>query len=370
MIKYCLVAALAATWAQIVVAQPRVEPVGSLPDRWKPALVATVSRVEPATEATGTAFRYQWPGTYFETAFKGNSAFFRVGPGDVHLHVLVDGKSIASLVKPSAGFYEVKGLGNKTHRVRIEAVSESQAAANEFGGFYLPKRVKAVPIKPHPRQIEFIGDSHTVGYGNSSDRRECTQEEVWSTTDNSQAFGPIIAKRFDADYQVNAISGRGIVRNYHGGSGETLPEAYPFILFDRAHTYDAANWTPQWIVISLGTNDFSTELHEAEPWKSRDELHAAFEARFVRFVQELRTKNPQAQLLLWATDGVNTEIRDEVQKVVAQLRDAGETNIGFIPISGLSMSGCHWHPSAADDQVIANALIAYMEAHADGWGDR
>jgi len=31
---------------------------------------------------------------------------------------------------------------------------------------------------------------------------------------------PLVARRFDADYQVNAISGRGLVRNYDGFAPE------------------------------------------------------------------------------------------------------------------------------------------------------
>ena len=47
------------------------------------------------------------------------------------------------------------------------------------------------------------------------------------TTDTQQAFGPLLAKRLDADYRVNAFSGHGIVRNYDGNSpGDSLPKRY------------------------------------------------------------------------------------------------------------------------------------------------
>jgi hypothetical protein len=28
------------------------------------------------------SYSYQWPGTYFEAAFKGSRVYFKVGPGD------------------------------------------------------------------------------------------------------------------------------------------------------------------------------------------------------------------------------------------------------------------------------------------------
>ncbi len=365
-VKRCLTV-VALSWFQLTIAHPSVERIEALPDRAKTAPTFTVSRVLQKADDSGSSLHYQWPGTYFETAFKGSSAYFKLGPGDVILRVLIDDQPVTSMVKPAPGFYEIRELGRGPHRVRIEVVTESQAGSNEFGGFYLPKDSRPVRIRSRSRQIEFIGDSHTVGYGNTFDGRECTEEQVWSSTDTSQAFGPIVARHFGADYQINAISGRGIVRNYNGGSGDPLPQAYPFVLFDRADVSNARRWRPDWIVISLGTNDFSTKLHEGEPWKSREELHAAFESTFVRFARDLRTKHPRAHLLLWATDSVNTEIRDEAQKVVAELVKNGERKIDFVAVPTLTMNGCHWHPSSADDQTIANILIEHIEARDRRW---
>jgi hypothetical protein len=201
--------------------------------------------------------RYQWPGLYFEIQFNGRSVYFRTGAGDVILHALVDGESVGTLVKPARGLYLVDGLSNGRHTVRIEAITESQAGPNEFDGFALASGSKSSPMTPRDRQIEFIGDSHTVGYGDTSPSRDCTSDQVWATTDSSQAFGPKVAKHYGADYQINAISGRGIVRNYNGSPGDPLPAAYPFALFEHSARYADNGWHPQIIVIALGTNDFS-----------------------------------------------------------------------------------------------------------------
>lgn len=366
--KHYLALLIAMAWSCGALAKPSVTPVAFLPDAAHVTATYTVTRVEREPGSKGS-LRYQWPGAYFETAFKGTSAFFAVGKGDVILRLLVDGDQVETLTKPAVGYYEVQGLSKSEHRLRVEAITESQAGANEFGGFYLPKLEKPIQIKPRARQIEFIGDSHTVGYGNTSGDRECTEEQVWERTDNSQAFGPITAKHFDADYEINAISGLGIVRNYNGGPNDTMPVAYPFVLFDHAQRATNPSWKPQWIVISLGTNDFSTELHDGEKWKSREELHADFEETFVQFVHDLRKNNPHSHLLFWATNSLNKEIPDEVAKVVSQLRATGENDIGFIPIPDLAMDGCHYHPSIKDHQKIAKALMDFIEARAGGWKD-
>jgi len=325
------------------------------------ALAGTKNLPSHITGRIDAAGAYQWPGLYFESRFEGRSVYFKIGAGDVILHVLVDSESVGTLVKPAPGTYGIEGLTNQVHTIRIDAVTENQSAPAVFRGFALPASGTTVATASRQHQIEFIGDSHTVGYGNTSTSRDCTQDEVWSTTDSSRAFGPIVARHYDADYQVDAISGRGIVRNYDGFAADPLPLAYPFVLFDHVTQYQDAAWQPQIIVIALGTNDFSTPLKPGEKWMTREALHADYEATYVKFVESLRARNPQAFIILWATDMAEHEIEQEVGKVLAQLQSQGEKKIAFIPVDGLAMTGCHWHPSVSDHQAIANALIRFID---------
>lgn len=311
--------------------------------------------------------RYQWPGVYFDAAFRGPKLYFRVGTGDVILRVLVDREPVATLAKPAPGYYEIGNLAGKQHTVRIEVLTESQAASNVFGGFLFAKGTQGLTSQPNPRQIEFIGDSHTVGYGNTSTTRDCSTDDVWKTTDNSQAFGPKVARHYEADYQVNAISGRGVVRNYGGFAADPLPVAYPFTLLDHAARYDSDAWHPQIIVIALGTNDFSTALNPGEKWQTREALHADFESTYLHFLGELRAKNPQAFIVVWATDMAEGEIEAEAGKVVKQFQSAGDPRIAFMPVHGLTMTGCHWHPSLADDDTIAKMLMNVIDNQPSPW---
>jgi lysophospholipase L1-like esterase len=318
-------------------------------------------------ERTADGYRRQWPGTYFEANFRGEGVLLKIGEGDVILRVSVDATTAATLVKPKPGFYRVDGLASGRHTIRVDVASESQAASTVFGGFYAMPGTRALPSPARARQIEFIGDSHTVGYGNISTKRDCTQDEVWATTDSSQAMPALTARRYGADYQVNAISGRGIVRNYNGMPADTVPAAYPFTLFDKAKRYADPAWHPRLFVIALGTNDFTTPLHPGEPWKTRDALHADYEQRYVEFVKRLRARDPNAHVVLWATDMADGEIASEVGKVAARLKAAGERNVAFVPVTGLAFTGCHAHPSTADDARITTALSTYIDAHPEMW---
>lgn len=338
--------------------------VAQIPDEIRRASLPM--HVEGRVDRVGADVVRQWPGTYFETAFRGRSALFRIGAGDVRLHVLVDGRPVQTLVKPTPGLYRVGELAPGRHVVRVEIVSESQAGPTRFGGFFAPKGTTAAPLAVRRRQIEFIGDSHTVGYGNTASKRECTQDEVWAATDTSKAFGPMLARRYNADYQINAISGRGVVRNYNGFQADKLPEAYPFTLFDRRTKAAVPSWHPQVVVIALGTNDFTTPLHAGERWATRQALHADYEATYRRLIGDLRARDPHSLIVLWATDMANGEIEEEVSKVATSLRAAGE-RISYVPVNKLSLSACHEHPSLADDTIIAGKLAAAIDTHTGTW---
>lgn len=321
--------------------------------------LATPASSEPAFG--GQDFTYQWPGIYFRAAFQGTQVYFRTVKGDQILHIVADDHPVGILVKPAPGVYEVDGLSQGKHTITVLVATESQSGPDTFGGFAIPASEKALSPAHRPRQIEFIGDSHTVGYGNLSTTHTCTRDEVWARTDDTGAFGAITAAHYDADYQMNAISGRGVVRNYDGFQADTLPQAYPYILFDKKQQYSDPSWNPQVLVIALGTNDFSTPLHAGERWQTRNDLHADYEATYLPFLDKLRARNPKALIIVWATDMIQGEIAAEAQKVVQTMNQHGDQRVTFLLVSGLSFGACDFHPSAADDQAIAGKLIQVID---------
>ncbi len=341
-------------------------PADTAPGR---ALPLTIGGRVVAGEGDLSRYRRQWPGTYFEGAFQGRAVDIAVGPGEVSLRIRLDDAAPVALVRPAPGRYRLNAASPGRHSVRVDVVSESQAGATAFGGLYAP--AGSIPLAApavRPRAIEFIGDSHTVGYGNSSTSRDCTEGQVWETTDTSQGIAGQLSRRYGAAYRVNAISGRGIVRNYGGFAAPTVPDAYPYALFDGKTLANDAGWQPQVIVMALGTNDFSTPLKSEERWKTRDALHADYEARYVRFVQDLRRRNPRAFFVLWATDLADGEIAREVAKVGDKLRASGETRFAVVPVTGLSFGGCHFHPNVADDSRIADAIGNAIDGRKGVWG--
>ncbi|ESQ87230.1 hypothetical protein ABAC460_20895 [Asticcacaulis sp. AC460] len=312
-------------------------------------------------------YSYQWPGVYFETQVSGPGVTLIFNDTANNFNVLVDGRIVMILKKPGFGGTTVSLPQGGTHTVRVEKRSETQYATGQFLGFIAPL-AQGTPPAPLSRQIEFIGDSLTVGYGNTSPYSDCTAEDIFETTDAQQGFGPIIAKQFKADYQVNAFSGLGMVRNYGGFEHPKyhMPMLYPRALFDEATPAPRDGWAPQVIVIGIGGNDFSTPVAAGEPWKDQAALQADYEKTYIQFVKDVRKANPKAFLILTSPEerGGYTEGTTAVYNA---LKAGGETKIARLTIPPTVSDGCNGHPNTRDDANIAKMFIAWFESHPEVW---
>ena len=334
----------------------------------KPLPVHAVGRVlEEKIGKHETAYIYSWPGIYFEAAFTGTAVDVKLNDDQNILNLIVDDQPPVVLTKQGKTVYSVKNLSPGVHKIRLEKLTETQSTKGRFEGFYISESERARKVKAQKRRIEFIGDSFTVGYGNTSISRDCTTEQVFETTNTQLAFAPRVARYFKADYQVNASSGFGVVRNYNGTSPDkSLPKLYPYTLNDTSVLYEE-KWQPHVIVIGLGTNDFSTQLKADERWPDREALQTDYVETYKTFIKTLRAKNPKAYFILNASTNFNGEIKSQVEKVIADLKSAGETRIDSVFFSGLEYSGCHSHPSVKDDELVAKLLIDKISANESLW---
>lgn len=315
-----------------------------------------------------TTATYQWPGTYFEAAFNGSEISLRLNDSANILTVTIDGQLKDTLNRPGEMLKTYGGLSSGQHVIRLDRLTETQDSMGTFEGFFAPAG-PMLAIQPHPRQIEFIGDSYTAGYGNTSTKRECSQDEVWATTDTQQAFGPMTARHYSADYQINAYSGIGIVRNYNGvAPRRSMPLLYRSALIEdeTVHAYADTAWNPQIVVIALGGNDFSTPVHAGEKWTSLEDLRAGYIAGYVAFVKQVRATHPAANFVLMAYG--QDEVINDTAEVIRRLNADGETRVSaFSTGAGFGLTGCDWHLDLKDDQRIRDALIGYFDAHKDLW---
>ncbi|MFT4076047.1 MAG: endoglucanase E [Asticcacaulis sp.] len=323
----------------------------------------------------GVAYEHQWPGVYFESRFEGQKLYMAFSDPWNEYRLLIDDLPLVKIAQPGEGRLEVGDLTPGMHQVRVEKVTESIDHAAMFDGFYIPADEKVLPVTARARQIEFIGDSSMSGYGNRSTTRTCTSEEIRLTTDTQQGFAALTAKHFDADYQINAISGRGLIRNYGGFSPDyAMSKVYPFVLLDKTVPYESDGWQPQIVMVKLNA-DLATPLTADEIWKTQDALETEYRKALRAFAFTLHTRYPQAAFLMWGPD--ISKITDEKtrQAILAdeaanaeEARRIGIPSLGFVPTPGkLEGTGCDYHGSLADHRMVAAALISYIDAHPELW---
>jgi peptidoglycan/xylan/chitin deacetylase (PgdA/CDA1 family)/lysophospholipase L1-like esterase len=335
-----------------------------------PSQVHTAGRVS----TVGTGVAYTWPGVYFEGRFRGTSVGLALDDAVNDYDVQIDGAAPATLVTPGATTHWITGLSRGDHTVRLSKRTESPWNAGQFGGLVPGPggKILAAPAARH-RQIEFVGDSWTAGYGDMSTSRDCSGAGVLTRNSNAdQAFSARTGRALNADYQIDAWSGIGMVRNYNGSSPGTDYRTY----YDRAlQAVDEsvwkrpASWRPQAVVIGLGINDFSTPLNPGEKWADEAALAADYVAAYQGFLDKLRQRYGSRTYLVLTYPDLSyrtTALADSIQRIVRERDAQGDHRVRALYYDntalGLDLLGCDWHPSLHDHEILARTLTGFLRA--------
>lgn len=336
-----------------------------------PHVVGRVKREPLAKLPVPKALSYvhQWPGIYFEAAFTGTAFTLKFDDPANAYRLYIDAEAIA-IAPPGKVEMTFSRLRPGRHRLRLEKITESGSTSGAFQGFYIAGRDRAWPVAPRSLQMEFIGDSTITGYANRLHKRTCTDEEVKAATDTQAAFPVLVAKHYGADYQVNAVSARGLVRNFAGILPEfTLPRLYPFTFLDKTIPYHDPLWQPRIVFLKLNA-DFVGDLNPSERWKSFGEVPRDYGPAFGAFLGELHRRSPDAAFVLWwfdtdAIEGSPTaELLRQVQRQIVEVAgQAGAKKVHFMPVSqaGLRRDACHGHYSIEDHIILARRVITVVD---------
>ena len=285
------------------------------------------------TYKKGSVQWINWSGSGFSVRFKGSSVaaeFYSNAPDTrnlAYLKLWVDGveqKDI--LLKEECQIVMLaEGLdAGQEHTIEVRKRTNARSSTAGVGRLILMDGTILEPEKPKDRLIEFIGDSLTVGYVAAKDGKTAA---AWSTTteDVTRTYCPQIAQAFDAEYQVVAISGRGVVRNNGGDSDVLFPDIYREL--DYYHNpgvpYDFS-LQPDVIVINLGTNDESAANENLPAEEFRQGLYD--------FLKEVRQYNPEAQIL-YTYGLVRVKLSQTIEEVVHQLQNEGDEKIHYLQLA-------------------------------------
>lgn len=303
---------------------------------------------------------FNFPGVTAMLNFTGTSLAMATSPGSGYFMVEIDSLAPAKvLYAPEDSVLTLaEGLPEGNHTARITYAIEGYEMNPEIRGFILDSDGKLLP-KPEASDVklEFIGNSITCGYGTEADSAQV--HFSYDTENHCLSFAHLTARNLNAESNVVARSGIGIYRNYDGpkeGSPEgTMPQEYDkALLYATDYPWDFTANTPDIICINLGTNDFSTNNYDAE-------LYAATYDSFLDHVLEV---NPASKVVLLTGSMLNGK-ELETQKVILDSIAANHDRVyrfDMTPQTGELGYGADYHPSAAQAQVMANELTAYLRS--------
>ena len=223
-----------------------------------------------------------------------------------------------------------------------------------------------VAIKsPEAPVIEFIGNSITCGAAADPSETPCGTGVYHDQHNAYYAYGPRVARALGANYFLSSVSGIGIYRNWNS-NGPTMPQVYEKadLTYSSTRPWDFGRYKPAIVSIALGTNDFSggDGKHERLPFDS-----AVYVGTYIKFVQLVKSKYPDAQIALLSSPMVNGDRRILLQNCL----NAVKANIDALYPSGkrvalfffepMHASGCSGHPTVEEHAVLAAELQPFFK---------
>lgn len=341
---------------------PKALSVGFAPDLRAAAGMAHLpARITGRAGLVDGAFLHQWPAFHASARFEGCCVAVALDDAENRYRLTVDDLRIA-LTRPGAGLVRIAGLGPGAHEIRLERLSE-RAEPGRFLGFLLPEGTAPLPPPARRPLIEIVGDSDSVGYGNTAPGRDCSGEAQYLATDTSLAYGPMTARALGADYRVIAASGIGLVRNLGGGAENAMRDVYALAVPALPAIPPAPEVPADIIVIALGSNDFSEPPGGAEDRAARDRLREDFAAGLLDFMRARRAEAASARIVLLAFGEYGRDLVDAHRQARDAFAAAGD-RAELLVLPELARTGCHWHPSLNDHQIIAGMLTELLRTEA------
>ena len=282
--------------------------------------------------------------------------------GEARFRLYEDDKPIAVVETNTRNVYKVKTTGaSGSHRYRLLKISESnpggirlfKVSTDKAGAF-------APPPKHNNRRIEFIGDSFTVGYGVDGKLGD-PDSFVFKATNASKSYAFLLADGYKADFQVNAFSGRGLVRNYDNIVPEwTVSRLYEYTVPGLAESdlasgvpdaelrYDFGSFHPQVIVLFIGINDFQGN----PPYANKE----GYKKAYVALLEKLRAFHPGVKFLLVSTKvWPNDDMTPTVKSIYESQVSAGKKDLEFIEVHTDNVA-LHGHPDEHSQAELARTL--------------
>jgi hypothetical protein len=312
-----------------------------------------------------TAKEIYWSGSSVKIAFKGTGikALLKDENGNNYFNIIIDNDS-SYLLRPDTSkqlYALVSGLKKGNHTVEIFKRNEWDRGKTLFYGFAPEPGTTILKTKKSAaKKIEIYGNSVSAGMAVEDFTGKDSGDS--SFTNNYRSYSAITIRHFKADYSNVVRSGIGVLISWFP---IIMPELYGRCdPLNPQSTWDFSAFTPDVVIINLFQNDswlvnrkdypeFTARFGTTPP--TPETIIAAYQA----FVKKIRSHYPKAQIICMLG---NMDITHEgsvwpgyVLRAVEGLNDP-DIHTLFVPYKKTG-----GHPTAQEQQVLADSLIAFME---------
>lgn len=256
----------------------------------------------------------------------------------------------------------------KAETVKIRIMKLSEAAFSKSGIVSINSDGDIAPTAPLSRRMEFIGDSITCGFGIEG---KCAEEGFRTATENPYInYASKTARSFGTEYNLISWSGVGVyssdTKTDEINDSWVVPSYYGYtdlavegiIGIDKHIEWDFGSFTPDVIVINLGTNDKSYT-------KGIPERIDGFKLAYEKFARDVREKNPDAHIIC-ALGMMGAELYPAIAEVVDRLGDNRIYALEFDVQRNEDGIGCEQHPNYVTHNKAAIKLAERI-SELTGW---
>jgi lysophospholipase L1-like esterase len=329
-----------------------------------------------------------WGDIYLKAKFEGTSVGIKLNDGNDDFQWSVDGTPMQRLSPNGGDMYALaNGLADGTHTLELYRLTEGSYGLTTVNGLLLDQGKKLLAADPRPsRRIEIIGDSISAGYGNENAGASLNPDFGRHSQNGYMAYGPQLARMFNAEWSVIAHSGQGLYRNLCEPlppGNDHMPDEFKLMFYpdgagdsDPAWSFDT--WQPDVLVIALGTNDFM----DYPPGSCGLPADADFTGAYVKFLAFVRSVYPTTEVFALGTFGAApgnalARANADICSAIATAQGTGDSHVHCVDPGGTGPNG-QWlpndtdyvgdwtHPTIASDTVIATKLRSII-APVMGW---
>ncbi|MEO3944882.1 GDSL-type esterase/lipase family protein [Gorillibacterium sp. CAU 1737] len=319
---------------------------------------------------SGSGIEFSFTGKKAELTIKGD----QIATGSTNqarIGIYVNGERVVDdqLTEPLKTYTAFES--DTVQDVTVTVVKLSEAAMSTVGiqEIRVDAKGEIQPTAAKARKIEIIGDSITCGYG-VDDESENNSFST-ATEDVTKGYAYLTAQALGTDVNIVSYSGYGIISGYTTSDEKLTTQlvppyyekvAYSVGKFDGTIKPETLDWdfqayTPDLVVINLGTNDdsYTQEVGERQ---------AEYAREYVEFLKQVRARNPQAMIL--CTLGImGDRLFPFVEQAVANYSEqTGDTRISSMKFDVQLASdgyGADWHPSKITQVKAAEKLTAAIK---------